>query len=157
MKKTVLSILCVFGIAPFLSAQDGTQEAKAAMSGDPVVAQAQDGSFVYTVMPSTAKHGWYIYKAMATALDRPAEILWDGKNPFAPHLPDDLVQKLGTPVARTLTTQWVMSVLSTGKDDVVKQFNQSWQDNGEAEYTGMTAEIFRSQGVDPESKPKKDW
>ena len=132
---------------------------RAALTGAGLVAQANDSNYAYYLIAPSYKNAWSIICIDNNATTNTSQkTIYTGVFPFRPEPPSDLKAALGTPVLRSLITQWAANLLAAGHAAANADFMAYYEKNGRPEYTGLTAEILRSQGADPDIKPpSKDF
>ena len=122
------------------------------------IGQVADGSYQYVLYSATAKAPWTIVRLdLNGSSDQHPKLIYSGKNPFKPEPSSELRSTLGTQNLTSLVSQWVSGVLGNGKDAVTADFLAYYKANGKPKYTGLSAQVFRQQGVDPEAPPKDNW
>lgn len=118
------------------------------------IASTNRSNYQYLLLAPTDDSKWKIVRVDSNASSKDAsEILYEGSQPFTPQSPESLSKKLGYDVEKALITQWVESVIADGIGSVKKTVSAYYAKTGKPMFTGLTADVFRSQGVDPEAAP----
>lgn len=156
MRLTIAA--CILS-ASIIFAQENSQEpaqAPGLLAEVSPVAQAVSSNFTYMLMPPNTDGDWTIIQEDANAASSAdTKTMYTGPFPFQPEPSQEILKTLGTDTVRSLITQWVATVLANGQEEAKAEFDEYYTKNGKPMYTGLTAEIFRSQGVDPEAAPVK--
>ena len=118
------------------------------------IAATTRSNYQYLLIAPTDHSKWKIIRIDSNASSKDAaELLYEGSQPFTPQASESLSKKLGYDVEKELISQWVASVIADGIGSVKKTVSAYYAKTGKPMFTGLTADVFRSQGVDPEARP----